>query len=213
MTTQIRSGLELLYFVAGVVVAIGVIYGLKQIALLKKDIRLRNERAAKEKAIEYGRKYLRDYVDLQRAFFVTCQEAKLAHYSGPVGDFTSGSILGNARITALSTRRYVLPSWLPAMNELEALSASFISGVADEGTGFKIFGRSFCKTVESNYDLVALSRSNDSGAQEYWQNIVELYRLWSPRLEAAELRRNKDSIEAKIAALAQDARITPIGTE
>jgi hypothetical protein len=213
MTTQIRSGLELLYFVSGVVVAIGVIYGLKQIALLKKDIRLRNERAAKEKAIEYGRKYLRDYVDLQRAFFVACQEAKLAQHSGPVGDFTSGSILGNTRIAAISTPRYGLPSWLPAMNELEALSASFISGVADEGTGFKIFGRSFCETVESNYDLVALSRSNDSGAQGYWQNIVELYRLWSPRLEAAELRRNKDSIEAKIAALAQDARISPIGTE
>jgi hypothetical protein len=62
MTTQIRSGLELLYFVAGVVVAIGVIYGLKQIALLKKDIRLRNERAAKEKAIEYGRN-VRNFFD------------------------------------------------------------------------------------------------------------------------------------------------------
>lgn len=215
MTSQIRIWLEISYYASGIAVAIAVVYGLRQISLLKKDIRLRNERAAKEKAIEYGRRYLRDYVDLEGIFFSACREAKLRGYDGPIGDFTSGSILGDARIAETSTKRYTTkPSLLPALNELEALSAAFISGVADEEAGFKIFGRSFCSTVENNYDIIALSRTADESALEYWYNIVRLYRLWSPRLEEGELRRTKNSLEAKIAAIArQSARIPPIGTE
>jgi hypothetical protein len=213
MTPQIRSWLELLYDVSGIVVAMAVVYGLKQIALVKKDIRLKNERAAKEKAIEYGRRYLRDFVDLLGAHYSACTEAKLGDYSGPIGNFTSGSVLGNAKVAVRSTKRYMVRSWLPAINELEALSAAFIAGVADEETGFRIFGRSFCRAVENNYDIIALSRTDDETAQEYWFNIVKLYRLWSPRLEEAELRLAKDSLEARISAVAQGARIPPIGSE
>jgi hypothetical protein len=214
MSPQIRSWLELFFFASNIVIAVSVVYGLKQIKLLKKDIRLRNERAAKEKSIEYGRRYLRDYVDLHAVFFSACKEAKLGSYAGPIGDFTSESVLRDAKVAAMSTKRYLAQSWLPAINELEALSAAFTAGVADEETGFRIFGRSFCGTVEHNYDIIALSRSTDKVAQGYWYNIVELYRLWSPRLQEAELRWARDSIESRIAAIAsQGTRIPPIGTE
>jgi len=210
MNSQIRPWLELLYFASSIILAISVVYGLKQITLLKKDIRLRNERAAKEKAIEYGRRYLRNYVDLHAVFVSAYEGASLEPYAGPIGDFTSGSVPRDG----MATKRYMLQSWLPAMNELEALSAAFTTGVADEETGFRIFGRSFCGAVENSYDLIAISRSADALAQGYWSNIVELYRLWSPRLEEAQLRRTKESLEARIAGIAaQGTRIRPIGTE
>ena len=100
------------------------------------------------------------------------------------------------------------------MNELEAISAAFISGVADEMTGFKIIGRSFCGAVQSDYDLIALSRSRTKEAQGYWSNTVHLYQMWSPRLKEAELRQAKERLDATIAAVAaQTSGIAPIGTE
>jgi hypothetical protein len=214
MIEQLRPWIELLYFVSGIAVAIGVVYGLKQIRLLKKDIRLRNERAAKEKAIEYGRRYLRDYVQLNGAFFDDCQSGKLESYFGPIGDFTSGSVLRSEEAGLMANKRYALPSWLPAMNELEAISAAFTSGVADEATGFNIVGRTFCKSVEHSYDLIALSRHKANDAHGYWSNIVQLYKMWSPRLEEAELRQAKEHLDSRIATVsARGTRIPPIGTE
>ena len=206
--------MELCYFISGIVVAIAVVYGLKQIALLKKDIHLRNDRAAKEKAIEYGRRYLRDYVDLSRPFEQEFQGASLGPYFGPIGDFTSESIHQHPDASAMARKRYALPSWLPAMNELEAISASFTTGVADEATGFKIFGRSFCKSVELNYDLISLSRDRGQSAQGYWANIVKLYKMWAPRLEEVELRQAKEHLDSRIATVsAQSAPLPPIGAE
>jgi hypothetical protein len=212
MIGQIRSVLELLYFGSGIVVAVGVLFGLQQIGLLKKDIRLRNERAAKENAIQNGRRYLCSYVNLLSTFISEYRAANLNHYSGPIGSFTAESVLPGGKESW--GKRYGLESWLPAMNELESISAAFISGVADEQTGFQIIGRSFCRSVEANYDLIAFSRSPGEAAQPYWRNIVELYRLWSPRLKEAQLRTAIDHLEARIATVAgKGGRITPIGTE
>jgi len=214
MIAEFRQWFEMLYFVSGIVVAIAVVYGLKQIRVLKKDIRLRNERAAKEKAIEYGSRYLCNYVHLETAFFVDYQSEKLRSYSGPIGDFTSESVLRDVKRLDMAQKRYALPSWLTAMNELEAISAAFTSGVADEATGFKIIGRSFCGTVQYDYDLIALSRDRAKDARGYWSNIVQLYKMWSPRLKEAELRQAKEQLDSRIAAVAaQSTRIAPIGTE
>lgn len=100
------------------------------------------------------------------------------------------------------------------MNELEAISAAFTSGVADEATGFKIIGRSFCGTVQCEYDLIALSRDKSKEAQGYWNNIVQLYKMWSPRLKEVELRQAKERLDILMAGLAaQQTRVAPIGTE
>jgi hypothetical protein len=213
MIAQLRPWIELLYFVSGVVVAVCVAIGLKQIRLLKKDIRLRNERAAKEKAIEYASRYLCNYVRLSGVFFDEYRAAGLEPYPGPVGDFTPRSFRG-LRIAEMAQKRFALGSWLPAMNELEAICAAFTSGVADEAAGFKIVGRSFCRTVESDYDLIALSRDIAGSAHAYWSNIEQLYKMWSPRLEEAELRKAKERLDGRIASVAaRGTKINPIGTE
>lgn len=214
MIDQLRPWAELLYFGSGIVVAIAVVLGLEQVKLLKRDIRLRNERAAKESAIENARAYLSAYVRLQGIFSAEYQEKNLGPYAGPIGDFTSRSIKQHAAAFAFARKRFTLMSWLAAMNELEALSAAFTSGVADEATGFKIIGRTFCRSVESMYDIIALSRDKAETAQGYWSNIVQLYGMWSPRLEEAELRQAKEHLDTRIAVLgAQASGVTPIGLE
>jgi hypothetical protein len=52
-----RPWIELAYFASGIVLAVVALFGLKQISLLKSDIRLRSERAAKEKAIEQAQRH------------------------------------------------------------------------------------------------------------------------------------------------------------
>ena len=90
--TQIRPWAELAYFFSGPLLAIIAIFGLQQVFLLKKDIKIRSERAAKEKAIEYAQRYLTVFVPLQNKADTIFKERKLEAYKGPIGDFTIESL-------------------------------------------------------------------------------------------------------------------------
>jgi hypothetical protein len=108
-------------------------------------------------------------------------------------------------------RRVDHENWLPAQNEIEAIAAFFTTGVADEKLGFGVIGRTYCRTVELNYDLISLFR--DEKPVSYWKNTVELYLIWRPRLSKAEMSSLKDSLQSKIAALGPDNAISPIGLD
>jgi hypothetical protein len=58
----IRPYLEAGYFIAGILVLLGLLLASRQLSLLRLDINLRNERAAKEKAIVACERYLDSYV-------------------------------------------------------------------------------------------------------------------------------------------------------
>ena len=68
MHISIRNLLELLYFISGLITAIAALLGLKQLQLLKTDIRTRNERAAREKAIEFSIRYSDIFVPMTRTW-------------------------------------------------------------------------------------------------------------------------------------------------
>lgn len=202
----VRPYLESLYFLAGVLLLGGLSLTYRQVVLIKKDIQIRNERAAAEKAIEACDRYFCKYVPLNSAYYHDCKKAKLETYDGPIGDFFVSSI--PEVILKDCAPRYAQISWLPALNQLESISACFISGVADECTGFKVIGRTFCGTVESNYDLFAISRREK--AHPYWANTVALYQLWRPRLTKAEMDISKQEIERQMSSII-DKTISPIG--
>jgi hypothetical protein len=98
------------------------------------------------------------------------------------------------------------------MNELEAISASFVTGVADETAGFDIIGGTFCGTVRIYYDILALAGS-DAGVRRYYKSIVALYQLWAPRLSEAELRKMKEQIESELDNMPRPAPKKSIGVD
>ena len=200
--------LQALYLGSGVLLLGISIYASQQVRILKRDMRIRNERAAKEKAIEYARRYLNDYVALSAKVHEVQMEHEIPDYDGPVSDFTIGSIpieeLDKAK------RRVGKLNWLASVNELQSISAAFVSGVADEQLGFEIIGRTFCRTVESNYDILTYMRSDN--IYPYFDAIVKLYFIWSPRLERAELSEKHRRLVDRIDNLG-DHRVSPIGTE
>jgi hypothetical protein len=203
--TDIRPYLEVLYFLSGVALAIGLALTYKQLALLKADVLNRSQRAAAERAIEASDLYFGQYISLTKAYFDAKQQNKIKSYKGPVGDFSYTSLPNELKAECI--KRLSLREWLPALNRLESIAARFTSGVADESVGFKIFGRTFCATVEDQYDLIALSRREAPFG--YWSNIVELYKTWSPRLTRAELAVARDALDAKLSSM-QTHSIPPI---
>ena len=202
----VKPYLESLYFLAGVLLLGGLLLTYRQVVLIKKDIQIRNERAAAEKAIEACNHYFCKYVPLDSAYYDDRKKENLDKYNGPIGDFSMPSIPKNLLKECAS--RYAKNSWIPALNQLESISAYFISGVADECTGFKVIGRTFCGSVESNYDLFAISRQQK--AHPYWANTVALYHLWRPRLTKAEMDISKQEIERQMSSIT-DKTISPIG--
>jgi hypothetical protein len=92
MMIAIRDYLEMVYFGSGIVTACAAMYGLKQIRVLKRDISVRNERAAKEKAIDYCGRYLNGFIPLIDKFSTALRLRGCQGYSGPFGDFSPESI-------------------------------------------------------------------------------------------------------------------------
>lgn len=206
--------IEFLYYVAGIVVALAATIGLTQIALLKKDIRLRNERASKEQAIVYAMRFLTQFAPHNETYRQALSKAKIEPYHGPIGDFSSASIPKEHQSAV--AERLKIESWMLAVNELEAVASAYMSGVAHENQGFDIIGRMFCVAVKGNYDIIAACRA-DPAIRQY-QNIVSLYGVWHARLTKAELKvqvtvvdETSKELRKQIAAQT-DAGVRPLGT-
>jgi hypothetical protein len=202
----LRAWFELISFGATALTAMVSVYALRQIAFLKRDYDMRVDRSAKEKAIDFSQRYLTRYVELS-AIADDEHEAKgLSTYDGTIGDFSAESLTPKDLAQVLQ-KSGSMPT-LTALNELEAIAAAFVSGVADEQLGFSIIGRTFIRTVQYNYDHIAASRVEKIAP--YWANIVTLYRTWAPRLNAEELKALRESVTSRLADL-HTSNIPPIG--
>lgn len=133
---SLRPYFELAYFAAGVLLLVGIVITYFQLTLIKNDIRLRNERAAKERAIEAAIRYLSEYVSKADVYYHERLEKKLDSYSGPIGDFTVQSI--PAPLLRSTIKRLDSSKVHVVLNELEAIAAYFVTGVAHDETGFNI---------------------------------------------------------------------------
>jgi hypothetical protein len=197
LSPDFKSHLENAYYIAGVVLALGLAISMFQLYLFRHDSKIRNERSAAEKAIEYSSRYLSRYVELDSAYVAELQAKNLPFYEGKVMEFHRSALPSDLPKVAL--QRFGCASVLPGLNELLTISAAFTSGVACEKVGFEIIGRTFCGAVASRYDVLCIARSNS--ACDYFQPIVQLYKTWSPRLSAAELSKARSDLDQQISAL------------
>lgn len=192
----IRPYVELAYFIGGVLLALGMILTFRQLKLMQADIELRGTRAAKEKAIEAINRYLTQFVDANSKAYNLCNAKGIKSYRGPIGDFSPNYAL-NLRIPFKEVEIHAANTF--ALNELQLVAAYFTTGVADERTGFDVIGRTFCHSVEADYDMISMCRSD--AATKHWQHIVSLYQLWRPRLKESELKASAAAIELQLQTL------------
>jgi hypothetical protein len=207
---QIRAALELLYFLSTIALAVIAGYGLRQIKLLKRDMHTRNDRAAKEKAIEISDRFVNS-VNIGLKYHEALKTGGLKIYHGPIGDFTSSSLTKDWRENA--NKKIPMASlWMPILNEYEGMAAGYMSGVADEQLGYKILGMGFCKAVQHNYDVICLQRGHGKGEWNYWKNTIGLYKLWSDRIKQEGLLEKLDDVSSQLRE-SSSAKITPIGLD
>ena len=202
----VRPYVEIAYFIAGIFLLVGVAFAWRQALLIRSDMSLRMERASKEKAIEACSKYTDQFVEKSNLAFKLDFEKKYSNYAGKfLGNFTRASLPKEHIDNCV--KRYL--HHMPALNCLESIAAFFVSGVADEKTGFSIIGRSFCENVEFNYDLISFPRENS--ALQTWNNIVILYGVWRPRLSRSEIEFAEREAQAALKGFGPDKSINPIG--
>ena len=204
---DLRGWIELIYFLSGPTLALFAIAGFIQIWLFKEDMRIKAIRASREKALECGGEYA-EFVILNRQFIRECHDRGLTMYAGEVGDFEPGSLTEEQTNTVKEKIR--LDSYVMAMNKLEFIAAHFVTGIADDDTGFRLFGRAFCSVIKCNYDLFVIRDGEASNS--HVQYTRELYEAWSERLSARELIDLKLMVETQLNSCARKNFI-PIGIQ
>lgn len=200
--------LEIIYYLSGIVLAIGVLIGMfqlkitqKQIALLNKDYKTKNKRAVIESSIKYlevAKSLIVDMSDYRRRFvkeipnradtsslfnkdFMLDDEEKILNKKELVIELIVQEKLGLVHI----------------LNELEVFSVAMLNGVADENIVFTPFGRVFCEFIEEEHLKLTFSRTTGTP----YENLVKLYNIWKDRLEVQsyelQIQEAKDKIKAR----------------
>ncbi|MCX6554281.1 MAG: hypothetical protein NTZ12_04590 [Candidatus Aminicenantes bacterium] len=173
---NLRDYLELGYFVAGIVLAIAALYGLKQIRISKTDINDRKKIASMEKAMEYANLFDTKYAEYIKDFDISCMQT---------GVYLKGyEDLGELKISnidpAITARRIRKHGWHPAFNVLETVASAFIIGLADKDVGYSIIGTSFCRQVYKVHDIIIFN-SKIKEFPKYMEMTIKLYKTWAPR--------------------------------
>lgn len=161
---QIKPYLEILYYICVLVLAIVGVIGLRQIFLVKYDIRTRNLRAANKEAIALIDRYLEKYVAINKKHTLQMEKDNVPNFKGQVGDFCYKEVDLERVGPRLRKGKYILEM----LNELEIIAAGVNSKLANEELAFYSFGKSFCGTVENNYDLVSFLRGG--GTIKHYNN-------------------------------------------
>lgn len=208
LIVQIRPYMEVLYFAAGITLAIGLLIARAQLRALQSDLTTRMERAAKEKSIEACARYFQSFVPLVNEFNIASSSFELPDFEFIQDRFSHLDLTKEFKeAEKVMTANGV--SALDALNELQLIAAYFSSGVADQRSGFDIIGLSFCYHVRHLYGHIIALRSGEDG--DYYQPIVDLYRIWSHRLSLSQFEREKAAAQRRIESLPTPQVILPIG--
>ena len=208
---KIKPWLEAAYFLHGPILVLITLFGLQQLKLTrdemkltKEDMVIRNDRAAKEKALEYAAHYADTIIPLSGTAISLINEQNLTWKRDTVSDFTPGSVLPEnlANVHVIHKNRETSQCIYSVLNELQALSAAFYTGVADEEVGFDIMGPAFCGNVSTYYPYICVHRAEK--ATPLWKFIVELDCIWRNRmkmmkldLDEEDIRQQKTSVPVK----------------
>ncbi|WP_433752933.1 hypothetical protein [Paenibacillus amylolyticus] len=223
----IRSFIELIYFISGIVLAIIAIYGLRQfkialdqltvsikqveigmeqVSLLKHDIEVRNKRLSVEKSIEFIERYKNTIFPLAVKHRELMEQYEYSFYTEDVIDikefpFSNQDDFKKAFDKTIKTEANDL------FNEIELFSSAFTSRLADEELAFQPLGKTFVRLIDRNYDIFCVCRSSAPYA-----NTVKLYITWKERLKKNELDKQINQLE-KARSKIKNTKITPLGLD
>ena len=186
----IKPWLEGAYFISNIILVIGLWFAYTQMKLAYAQMKsaqdedsLRSKRLAMERSIEMN-KYMVDVLLMSNATYT----AKHGKFKTEIWDFEIRSPVANYKVSS-----HKLNDGAQLLNELEHFSVYMISGIADEEFAFKNNGLCFCESVQDVYDVLVILRHERQ--EDLFSDVIELYKMWSARLE--KLRLTKKSVQLK----------------
>lgn len=205
---DIRDVLEVLYFCAGIVLAVAAVKALGQLKLgkqaletTKEEIRTRFHRDALILTTQQCKVWADEIVPSAVAWM---QAVTTATGTAPVlwemkdCEFQDSSF-ANWPLVALWEANPAFNGTsgaaLTTANKLEAFAAYFNTRAADEKYAFPMTGRPFCQVVQQLAPYIVNARKSAAGTGSgNYSNTVALYKLWSDRAARTVLTRQVQSL-------------------
>jgi len=209
---NIRSWLEIVYFLCGPLILIVSILGLKQIKIAKDTLKTSSKRDALRLAAEQCQNYCDHIIPLQNTFHQAVGKHNVLFFKRAKVDISEGGCKVQVRYEGITNKdmadlEKVSSETLAACNAMEGFSVYFSSNVADENTAFLSVGKTFCQTTQ--YLLPTLAQDYERG---YFKHLMQLFSMWYSRIEAEKLAKQKHGIEEKLKTINTNT-CPPFGTE
>ncbi len=208
-----KSIVENLYLLCGPLLTILATTGVIQIIIAKKALVISSKRDAANLAAQQLRDYGERIIPTMTKYDLALLKEKILPSKMGIGEFNRVDLIEKLGQMAYTAKRKELQKFLVlelnALNALEGFSTYFTKGVADEQIAYSAIGRTFCASVEGYYFVISDCRpKNDSSCQ----NIIELYKIWSVRLQK-DLLTNEQEVLLKQLSIIKDKSVDPIGTK
>lgn len=180
---HIRAALELIYFISSIVIAVVAVFGVRQLHLLKYDIRSRNKRAALETSVFYVEKYYTVVVPANAEWFEELKKSGAPDYGGSITHLPPiEQEIVLERLGVGELYRY--------LNAIEMVATGLNSGLCDEDYAFQTISMTFCNTVADVWDIITALRISDKdepNSVTHYSNTVELFERWRARIMHTDL--------------------------
>ena len=186
--------LEILYFLSGISVAIGVVYSIRQYMLSRKDVTLKYSREVNAVTTDQLKMFYTEIVPLYEE--MENKGVKFFYFDEKVTivKFDNAEILESAKkyYDSLSDQDYYCEKAKKILINIQLMSANFEFGCADEKMVKEIILDKFLCVFEAVFPL--LTRENDT---RLYQSCVDLYNAWRVEKKTKQIKsENEKLIEA-----------------
>ena len=212
----VRNALELLYFLAGIILVYAAMKALRQIRVgleqlkLTKDIaNVTIKREAFKTAHEQCKMYANEIIPSMHKLRLE-RETSPSALTNPWlfnikdGEFESNNF--NYALIAAEIQKFVN---IDILNSIEAFAMFFVDGIADEQVGYRETARSYCVNVKYLMPAFWFCRVAKCGD---FKSTIRLYEIWDARLKVDEMQKEKDRLDHGI-RMAATPQILPVGLE
>lgn len=214
----VRNALELVYFAAGIVIALAAAYGLRQIRIGLEQLKISRQtaitnaqREAKKLAFEQCRFFADEVVPALNKLTSDYKGSNLTFLSNPPQfRIENGEIVANfdARLWDAEVSK-IGEVLLKYLNSAESFAILFAEGVADDDLGFQEAARAFCQGIQVCIPAIYHARRLNLARYE---STVKLFDRWNTRLAAHAMAPVMKGMEEVIRA-AEKQRVKALGTD
>lgn len=202
----VKPIIELIYFISAIGLALFAYLGLQQIAILKSTSATQAKRDALKLTSEQCTIYVEKIIPLQNAYHAALKKHNIKYFDGWTTEVLNDEIIVS-RKTPPDPKGFeeAIPH-MAFLNNMEAFSVYFTSGVADEEVAYNSVAKTFLKTCDGIMPWAIKLRKDG-----YFKSLVSLYIIWKSRAENEKLIIEKENIEKKLTNTKTTFR-SPIGT-